>query len=1231
MMKNRSNLFVGAVMAALSLVSAHSDAATYYWDGPAVVVDGASAGGSASWSVGAAGWEDGVGAVNWADGHLAAFGGAGGTVTVAGPIAASGIRVAGSAAPYAFTSTERRVMSVGAEGINLGATTANVSLNNLTVAAGQSQTWAVADGHSLSLSAVNALNGQLTGSNATTITVTGGGLVDLLTNATGAGGYAGHWLVQGGSTLRTLRNNAAALGTGTVTLDGGRLAFGGVAGSGAQGNWTFNNSIILNPGGLNTIEQQNPSGADRWMKLDGVISGAGHVSFRNPLFGSGIGTNDELGFILAANHTFTGSLTIEPSAFVRIGGAAVGSTTNPAGNNGSIPATSAIINNGLLRLTRNDSWALANPISGSGAIKIGGTIGTTNQQVVTLSGISSFNGLTTVVNGTLNLTGSLASPIAVNSGAKLMGSGSTSGRVTFAEGAILQLAGGATTTSLSSQGVTFDGPTSVSFAQTPLVGTVYDVLSYGAGEITNDWQLAAKYRGTLVDDEVNRKFTFTAGGVGTRTWNSVSNSGFWSVGIDENWIEGDRLFYDGDEVIFGDTPDDAIVTLDTKVSPASVIVNNSAHTYTFVGDRARYEITGATGLIKNNAGTLALDSAHSFTGGTIVNGGVLDLIGTSQGEGAIRGTVTVNNGGTLRLSTADAMGSNINSTRLSVINLAGGTLDVNTSLGQTLGSAAINLTAGSITGIAESRMDLAGGSSSIHSLASASTSTISLPTLGLRQDNSIFNTAEGAAEVDLQISSVISNGAQGNHRLHKTGAGTLVLSGVNLYDGGTEVLAGTLSVGAMSGIGTSYLAVKSGATFRYTGTTPETRSGVFWFDNGNANIDVSHAATTLTFWRTGGNHNQALIKLGPGTLRYGANGDNSGARAQVEAGVLESISSANNCFANVTVNAGGTFRLGTTDGTGAALTADHQIWNGGTLTLNEGGTFDQNGMNETVATLVLAGGAASGTGTLTVGTAINAQSGTVTSNLAGAAGLTKSTVGVVTLGGLNRYTGNTLVSEGTLALADNAQLRFVVGENGVNNKVSGTGTLSLAGDFSLDLTGAVVAPGNTWTLVDVSTLSVAFQNSFSLVGFSKAGGVHTMTDGAGRKWTFSETTGALSVETSTGGYTTWAASNAGGGTAAQDFDGDGVSNGIEYFLGATGSTFTPNPSVVGGKVTWVNGGNIPSSAYGTQFVLQTSPNLTVWTNVAAGDPNLSNTQAAVEYTIPTGANRVFVRLQVLPN
>jgi hypothetical protein len=113
-------------------------------------------------------------------------------------------------------------------------------------------------------------------------------------------------------------------------------------------------------------------------------------------------------------------------------------------------------------------------------------------------------------------------------------------------------------------------------------------------------------------------------------------------------------------------------------------------------------------------------------------------------------------------------------------------------------------------------------------------------------------------------------------------------------------------------------------------------------------------------------------------------------------------------------------------------------------------------------------------------------------------------------------------------------------------------------------------------------------------------------------------------------YASWAGDNAGGQTANLDYDNDGVTNGVEYFMNAPAG-FTANPALVGGTVTWPNGGNIPSSAYGSQFVVQTSTDLVNWTDVpGTGDANLANASASVAYTV-SGSGKQFVRLKVTPN
>jgi hypothetical protein len=108
-----------------------------------------------------------------------------------------------------------------------------------------------------------------------------------------------------------------------------------------------------------------------------------------------------------------------------------------------------------------------------------------------------------------------------------------------------------------------------------------------------------------------------------------------------------------------------------------------------------------------------------------------------------------------------------------------------------------------------------------------------------------------------------------------------------------------------------------------------------------------------------------------------------------------------------------------------------------------------------------------------------------------------------------------------------------------------------------------------------------------------------------------------------GSYGSWAATNAGGQAADLDFDGDGVANGLEYFMGETGSSFTANPQPDSSRVvSWPR----DPAATGVSFKVWSSTNLATWTDVTAGadtsDPDF------VKYTIPASTAPIFVRLSV---
>jgi hypothetical protein len=107
-------------------------------------------------------------------------------------------------------------------------------------------------------------------------------------------------------------------------------------------------------------------------------------------------------------------------------------------------------------------------------------------------------------------------------------------------------------------------------------------------------------------------------------------------------------------------------------------------------------------------------------------------------------------------------------------------------------------------------------------------------------------------------------------------------------------------------------------------------------------------------------------------------------------------------------------------------------------------------------------------------------------------------------------------------------------------------------------------------------------------------------------------------------YTTWATTNAGGQAQDLDFDGDGVSNGIEFFMGENGSTITANPQISAAHtITWPRATDRTVSS----VVVQTSTDLVIWNPATSG---AVYNAGSVVYTVPSGETKHFIRLLVTP-
>ena len=574
---------------------------------------------------------------------------------------------------------------------------------------------------------------------------------------------------------------------------------------------------------------------------------------------------------------------------------------------------------------------------------------------------------------------------------------------------------------------------------------------------------------------------------------------------------------------------------------------------------------GSGNFTKSGAGVLTMNGNNDFTGTTTVTGGSLVLTGTS----ATTGGTTLSGANTLLGINSDA------------------------ALGAVPGAALTNLT-------------LNPGVGNIATLRSDATFTLNF--------NRNISTPSGTAVIDSNGNFLTINGLiNGAALIHKISAGGLTLTGVNsaTASGGIMIDAGTVFTNTQANLPAGII----------------TLNGTGGISNGTPAANFSNVVINgiNSILKTGTNNIIGLGNIsGNGSLTFGS-------------GYVNDFTGTMTAFTGTLIVAGGGNRFnGTTGGTNVTL----DLAGFGATVRNTATGITLGALTGTAtANLSGSGGGALQAVTYTIGgktvdglgiTPVDSNFSGAITNGAGKTNITKVGLSTLTLSGLSTYNGNTSVQGGALVLADNAGLTFRPGASGVTNSITGTGspTLTLDGDFSLDLTDpAALVNGASWTLVNVANFAAnPFSASFTVIGFTEAANVWTKVD-AGKTWTFSESTGVLSLVIA--GYSGWAATNAGGQTADLDFDNDGTTNGLEYFMNAAAG-FTASQALNGSNtITWPNGGNIAPGAYGTEFVVQTSNDLATWVDVLVGGL-ASNTASEVSYTL-TGTAPRFVRLKVSPN
>ena len=262
-----------------------------------------------------------------------------------------------------------------------------------------------------------------------------------------------------------------------------------------------------------------------------------------------------------------------------------------------------------------------------------------------------------------NVTNSAGSQI-------LPGYSSTIGTLTFSNNLVLVDGGqlgyylGATSDKIAVNGnLSASGVTAITINNIPPAGT-YTLLSVGGtfGASAANFQVVsnANISGKTVRLSLSGKnLLLTIAGArpaANLTWvgdtaNGAANA--WDILTSSNWWNSTHLdlYYDGDTVNFTDAGTNVSgtinePTLDVTVNPAAVTFNTT-NDYSLTGAGT---VAGSASLTKSGSGSLTLQTANSYTGGTVVNGGLLQL-GNSGALGSAAGAVlTVTNGASVDLN-----------------------------------------------------------------------------------------------------------------------------------------------------------------------------------------------------------------------------------------------------------------------------------------------------------------------------------------------------------------------------------------------------------------------------------------------------------------------------------------------------------------------------------------------------------------------------------------------------
>jgi autotransporter-associated beta strand protein len=288
-----------------------------------------------------------------------------------------------------------------------------------------------------------------------------------------------------------------------------------------------------------------------------------------------------------------------------------------------------------------------------------------------------------------------------------------------------------------------------------------------------------------------------------------------------------------------------------------------------------------------------------------------------------------------------------------------------------------------------------------------------------------------SAGTSLTLGGVISDTVPATLTIN--GTGNLTLGGANTYRGGTILNGATLDLTNASALGAGNFTINggnldnsTGSQLILTGFGQQFWNGNFtYLASSNANLDLGSSNITLG--------NSIVVTIDQNTLSVEGSIAGSGfGLTEVGPGGLN-LNGVSTFNGGLTVN-GGSVNFGIADAVAPA----------NNVTIIDGGNFNLNSFDQSVAAVSVTNGTITGSGNLSA-TSFTLANATVISTLAGAATLSV-TSGNSTLFGASNYTGATSILAGNLILS------------GGNNRLPATTTVALG---STGNTASLILGNNT--------------------------------------------------------------------------------------------------------------------------------------------------------------------------